>query len=187
MFLVIQHLILDGRTTDAINKIRELFPSLLNDRNLLLVLKVRQFIEMINGTESEISNTSVSCPPIISLENSTATKCSSPNNLSAYTESRSNSPSCPSPSTNKNCSYPTTTTRRSSSPITKTHASLRSRSNSPYTSGRTQIVNTTTTTILGTQEPQHSNGTINSSSHRSNANSPNESLQGRSIELILTK
>jgi Ran-binding protein 9/10 len=55
---VIQHLILDGRTTDAIDKTKELFPSLLNDKNLLFTLKVRQFIEMINGTESEMTHSS---------------------------------------------------------------------------------------------------------------------------------
>ena len=51
---MIQHLILEGRTSDAIEKTKELFPTLLNDKNLLFALKVRQFIEMINGTESEI-------------------------------------------------------------------------------------------------------------------------------------
>lgn len=51
---MIQHLILAGRTSDAIEKTKELFPTLLNDKNLLFALKVRQFIEMIKGTESEI-------------------------------------------------------------------------------------------------------------------------------------
>lgn len=61
--LVIQHLILEGRTTDAIEKTKELFPTLLNDRNLLFLLKVRQFIEMVNGTESEIIDKSKSTSP----------------------------------------------------------------------------------------------------------------------------
>lgn len=56
---MIQHLILEGHTTDAIEKTKELFPTLLNNKNLLFTLKVRQFIEMINGTESEISSSSV--------------------------------------------------------------------------------------------------------------------------------
>jgi len=55
---LIQQLILDGRTTDAIEKTKELFPSLLNDKNLLFALKVRQLIEMINGTESETKHSS---------------------------------------------------------------------------------------------------------------------------------
>jgi len=167
-FLVIQHLILNGRTTDAIEKTKELFPTLLNDKNLLFVLKVRQFIEMVNGTESEIHNTSISCPPSKSSQITTTTNCSSPNNLLANTKTRSNSPSCSSSTTNKNSSCPTT--GRSSSPITKANTSSRSRSNSPYTSGRTQ------TTISGAQ---HSNGTVNSSSRRSSANNTNELSQGK--------
>ena len=55
---MIQQLILDGRTTDAIEKTKELFPSLLNDKNLFFALKVRQLIEMINGTESETNHSS---------------------------------------------------------------------------------------------------------------------------------
>ena len=68
-FIVIQNLILQGRTTDAIEKTKELFPNLLNNSNLLFVLKVRQFIEMINGTESEISNISLSIQTINSSLN----------------------------------------------------------------------------------------------------------------------
>jgi hypothetical protein len=174
-FLVIQHLILDGRTTDAIDKTKELFPTLLNDKNLLFVLKVRQFIEMVNGTESEIRKTSISSPPpsTSSQTTTTTTNCPSPNNLLATNKNRSNSPSC---STTKNGSCPTTT-ERSSSPVTKTNTSSRSRSNSPYTSGRI--------TISGAQ--QHSNGTANSPSRRSSANTTNELPQGKFIQLFSNK
>ncbi len=164
-FLVIQHLILEGRTTDAIEKTKELFPTLLNDKNLLFVLKVRQFIEMVNGTESEIRNTSTLNLPSTSSQTTTTTTTT--NNLLANNKTRSNSPSCSSPSANK------TSAGRSSSPMTKTNTSSRSRSNSPYISGRTQ-----TTTTAGAQ---HSNGTVNSSSRRSSANNINEVSQGKFV------
>jgi hypothetical protein len=83
---------------------------LLNNKNLLFVLKVRQFIEMINGTESEISSPSISSHTT--------------NSLSLKHKNRSNSPS-----------YKKNSSPRSSSPITKPNTSSRSRSNSPYTSG----------------------------------------------------
>jgi hypothetical protein len=57
--------------------------------------------------------------------------------------------------------------------MTKTNTSSRSRSNSPYISGRTQ-----TTTTAGAQ---HSNGTVNSSSRRSSANNINEVSQGKFV------
>lgn len=144
---MIQHLILEGRTTDAIEKTQELFPTLLNDKNLLFVLKVRQFIEMVNGTESEIRSTSTSNQPSISSQSLTTT-----NNLLPSSKTRSNSPSC---------SSPNNPSARSSSPMTKTHTSSRSRSNSPYTSARS-----TTTT-------QHTNGTANSSSSRRSSTNNN--------------
>lgn len=159
MFLVIQHLILDGRTTDAIEKTKELFPTLLNDKNLLFVLKVRQFIEMVNGTESEIRSTSTSS------QMTTTT-----NNLLVNNKTRSDSPSSSS-LTNKNSSNPIT--GHSLSQVTKTNTSSRSRSNSPYTSGRTQ------TTLSGAQ---HSNGTVNSSSRRLSANNSNELSQDTNNE-----
>jgi hypothetical protein len=140
--LVIQHLILEGRTTDAIEKTKELFPTLLNNKNLLFVLKVRQFIEMINGTESEIPPSSKSSTLKLSNSSSSNKKSSS-----------------------------STTNKRSLSPITKSNTSSRSRSNSPYTSGRNQTMQ------------QHSNGTTNSSSRRSSVNN-NELSQGKFISTV---
>jgi hypothetical protein len=92
---LIQHLILEGHTTDAIEKTKELFPTLLNNKNLLFALKVRQFIEMINGTESEISSPSISSHTTNCLV--LKTKKSSPRSSSPITKphtssrSRSNS------------------------------------------------------------------------------------------------
>jgi hypothetical protein len=139
--LVIQHLILEGRTTDAIEKTKELFPTLLNNKNLLFILKVRQFIEMINGTESEISPSSKSSTLKLSNSSSSNKKSSS------------------------------TTNKRSLSPLNKSNTSSRSRSKSPYTSGRNQTMQ------------QNSNGTTNSSSRRSSVNN-NELPQGKFISTV---
>ncbi|XP_041760361.1 ran-binding protein 9 isoform X1 [Coregonus clupeaformis] len=51
----IQKLVLSGRMGEAIKNTQQLYPSLL-ERNpdLLFMLKVRQFIEMVNGTDSEV-------------------------------------------------------------------------------------------------------------------------------------
>uniref|UniRef100_H3CRD6 RAN binding protein 9 n=1 Tax=Tetraodon nigroviridis TaxID=99883 RepID=H3CRD6_TETNG len=51
----IQKLVLSGRMGEAIDTTQQLYPSLL-ERNpdLLFMLKVRQFIEMVNGTDSEV-------------------------------------------------------------------------------------------------------------------------------------
>ena len=143
--LVIQHLILDGRTTDAIEKTRELFPTLLNDTQLLFVLKVRQFIEMVNGTESEIRRKSLSLPSNASQPTTTT----HPNHHSNHSTTPKNAPSY------------ATSSERSSSPNTRTSRTSRSRSNSPYTAGRTsQHTN-------GTNNPST---TINATPRRSSTN-----------------
>ncbi|KAJ8272923.1 hypothetical protein GJAV_G00095020 [Gymnothorax javanicus] len=51
----IQKLVLSGRMGEAIEMTQQLYPNLL-ERNpdLLFMLKVRQFIEMVNGTDSEV-------------------------------------------------------------------------------------------------------------------------------------
>ncbi|MEE6464919.1 hypothetical protein FKM82_006404 [Ascaphus truei] len=51
----IQKLVLAGRMGEAIETTQQLYPSLLEkDPNLFFTLKVRQFIEMVNGTDSEV-------------------------------------------------------------------------------------------------------------------------------------
>lgn len=55
----IQKLVLAGHLGEAIETTQQLFPGLFEKKkNLLFMLKVRQFIEMINGTESEVRNLS---------------------------------------------------------------------------------------------------------------------------------
>ncbi|XP_050797548.1 ran-binding protein 9 isoform X4 [Gopherus flavomarginatus] len=51
----IQKLVLAGRMGEAIETTQQVYPSLLErNPNLLFALKVRQFIEMVNGTDSEV-------------------------------------------------------------------------------------------------------------------------------------
>lgn len=51
----IQKLVLAGRMGEAIETTQELYPGLLErNLNLLFMLKCRQFIEMVNGTDSEV-------------------------------------------------------------------------------------------------------------------------------------
>lgn len=55
----IQRLVLAGHLAEAIEMTQQLFPGLLEkNQNLLFMLKVRQFIEMVNGTESEVRSLS---------------------------------------------------------------------------------------------------------------------------------
>ncbi|CAF3007529.1 unnamed protein product [Rotaria socialis] len=134
---LIQNLILEGHTMDAIEKTKELFPTLLNNKNLLFVLKVRQFIEMINGTDSEISKPSTSSQTKIS------SLLNHKNQLNSLL-------------TNRNASSTMTTTTANdcpSIPLSKSNTSLRSRSNSPYKSESNQTTNS--------DVQQHSNATNN--------------------------
>ena len=51
----IQRLVLSGRMGEAIETTQSLYPTLLDSRpNLLFLLKVRQFIEMVGGFDSEV-------------------------------------------------------------------------------------------------------------------------------------
>ncbi|XP_061835104.1 ran-binding protein 9 [Nerophis lumbriciformis] len=51
----IQKLVLSGRMGEAIETTQQLYPNLLErSPDLLFMLKVRQFIEMVNGTDSEV-------------------------------------------------------------------------------------------------------------------------------------
>ncbi|XP_002739300.1 ran-binding protein 9 [Saccoglossus kowalevskii] len=53
----IQKLVLAGRMGEAIETTKKLYPGLLErNSNLLFMLKVRQFIEMVNGTDSEVKS-----------------------------------------------------------------------------------------------------------------------------------
>jgi hypothetical protein len=103
---------------------KELFPTLLNDKNLLFALKVRQLIEMINGTDSEIHSTSSS------TSSSTFNRFSTNHHRNHAT----------SPSTNHHSSL-STTIGHSTTSMVKSRLSSCSRSTSPYTSDVTSYHN----------------------------------------------
>uniref|UniRef100_A0A0P5NRF8 Ran-binding proteins 9/10 n=1 Tax=Daphnia magna TaxID=35525 RepID=A0A0P5NRF8_9CRUS len=59
----IQRLVLSGRMGEAIETTQTLYPTLLESRpNLLFLLKVRQFIEMVGGSDSEVRATTNRSP-----------------------------------------------------------------------------------------------------------------------------
>uniref|UniRef100_A0A6Q2XPC9 Ran-binding protein 10 n=1 Tax=Esox lucius TaxID=8010 RepID=A0A6Q2XPC9_ESOLU len=59
----IQKLVLAGRVGEAIEATQQLYPGLLeHNPNLLFMLKCRQFVEMVNGTDSEVRCFSVRSP-----------------------------------------------------------------------------------------------------------------------------
>ena len=64
MFILgIQKLVLAGRMGEAIETTQKLYPGLLErNANLLFMLKCRQFIEMVNGTDSEVRGAAMRSP-----------------------------------------------------------------------------------------------------------------------------
>ena len=56
IFVEILKLVSTGRMGEAIEMTNKLYPGLLeSNRNLLFKLKCRQFVEMVNGTDSEVT------------------------------------------------------------------------------------------------------------------------------------
>ena len=63
LFIGIQKLVLAGRLGEAISDTEKLYPGLLErNSNLLFMLKCRQFIEMLNGTDSEVRGAAIRSP-----------------------------------------------------------------------------------------------------------------------------
>ena len=63
LFPGISKLVLAGRMGEAIDTTHQLYPGLLErDSNLLFMLKCRQFIEMVNGTDSEVRGAALRSP-----------------------------------------------------------------------------------------------------------------------------
>ncbi|XP_053283309.1 ran-binding protein 10 isoform X3 [Pleuronectes platessa] len=59
----IQKLVLAGRVGEAIEATQQLYPNLLeHNPNLLFMLKCRQFVEMVNGTDSEVRCLTIRSP-----------------------------------------------------------------------------------------------------------------------------
>ncbi|KAL0820048.1 hypothetical protein ABMA28_006005 [Loxostege sticticalis] len=58
----VSKLVLAGRIGEAIELTRRLYPGLLErDQDLLFLLKCRQFVEMVNGSDSEVSGLAAGC------------------------------------------------------------------------------------------------------------------------------
>ncbi|CAH1779809.1 unnamed protein product [Owenia fusiformis] len=92
----IQKLVLAGRMGEAIDTTQHLYPGLLDhNANLLFLLKCRQFIEMVNGTDTEVRGPAIRSPQ---SRHSSGSSRSSPNmspvhhGISSQRSSRSNSP-----------------------------------------------------------------------------------------------
>lgn len=63
MFSGISKLVLAGRMGEAIETTQQLYPGLLErNANLLFMLKCRQFIEMVNGSDSEVRGAALRSP-----------------------------------------------------------------------------------------------------------------------------
>ncbi|KAF6038732.1 RANBP9 [Bugula neritina] len=93
----IQKLVLGGNIGEAISVTQELYPGLLESRpNLFFVLKCRQFVEMVNGTDTEIqSKKGKRC--ISSHSSAKSSPCVSPYSYkSSRNTSAANSPHRPS-------------------------------------------------------------------------------------------
>jgi Ran-binding protein 9/10 len=64
----VSRLVLAGRIGEAIEATRRLYPGLLErDPDLLFLLKCRQFVEMVNGSDSEVRPSLSSPPSLFSL------------------------------------------------------------------------------------------------------------------------
>lgn len=73
VFSGIQRAVLAGRMSEAIEVTQKLYPCLFDqNQNLLFLLKCRQFIEMVNGTDSEVR-------PSRSPKSQGSSPCMSPN------------------------------------------------------------------------------------------------------------
>ena len=63
IFAGIQKLVLAGRMGEAIETTQQLYPGLLErNTNLMFMLKCRQFIEMVNGSDSEVRGAALRSP-----------------------------------------------------------------------------------------------------------------------------
>ena len=95
--LGIQHLVLAGRMGEAIDATYDLYPGILETNpNLLFMLKCRQFIEMVNGTDSQVlsgGKTANSCSRSDSHQFSSTPAMSSPRSVAGTSPSNNSSSS----------------------------------------------------------------------------------------------
>ena len=85
----IQALVLDGRLGEAIKTTQQFYPDLLeNNLELLFVLRCRQFIEIVNGTEGESVPVDCSLPYVrqrLHVQSASLPGCTSDSSVTALT------------------------------------------------------------------------------------------------------
>uniref|UniRef100_A0A669BXR2 RAN binding protein 10 n=2 Tax=Oreochromis TaxID=8139 RepID=A0A669BXR2_ORENI len=186
----IQKLVLAGRVGEAIEATQQLYPGLLErNPNLLFMLKCRQFVEMVNGTDSEVRCLTIRSPK--SQDSYPGSPCLSPHHGASNTHLHTgDSPTCSNgvtpPNNSKSHSssgsikYPSASSSASSSSSSSPSSINYSESNSsdstksqPHSANSTQETSEPTkTTVMSSDsemeiEAEHyTNGVVEGSSAR---------------------
>ncbi|KAM9377319.1 ran-binding protein 10 isoform 1-T1 [Pholidichthys leucotaenia] len=174
----IQKLVLAGRVGEAIEATQQLYPSLLErNPNLLFMLKCRQFVEMVNGTDSEVRCLTIRSPK--SQDSYPGSPSLSPHHGAATTHLHtggSNSPTCSNgvtltnKSKNHSGKYPSASSSASSSTSSSPSSINYSESNSsdstksqPHSTNSTQE---TSDSEMEIETEHYTNGVVEGSSAR---------------------
>ncbi|XP_030587193.1 ran-binding protein 10 isoform X1 [Archocentrus centrarchus] len=178
----IQKLVLAGRVGEAIEATQQLYPSLLErNPNLLFMLKCRQFVEMVNGTDSEVRCLTIRSPK--SQDSYPGSPCLSPHHGASNTHLHtggSDSPTCSNGVTPPNKSkshsssgsvkYPSASSSASSSTSSSPSSINYSESNSsdstksqPHSANSTQE---TSDSEMEIEAEHYTNGVVEGSSAR---------------------
>lgn len=145
----IQKLVLRGRMGEAIEKTQSLYPGLLEQNpNLLFMLKCRQFVEMVNGTDSEVR-------PSKSPRSQSSSPSMSPNYSAYFHRPASNISSCSSPVVSS------TSPSRSHSPHSVSQFITPKTSNMPVTIENNNLNNNVTVTLSSIEEMNAANRVMN--------------------------
>ncbi|KAF7272654.1 hypothetical protein GWI33_014593 [Rhynchophorus ferrugineus] len=90
----IQKLVLSGRMGEAIEKTSKLYPGLLeNNQNLLFMLKCRQFVEMVNGSDIEVCHRKCGTSSLTTPRSGSPVQTSVIQSTKAFCSNKSNSKS----------------------------------------------------------------------------------------------
>ncbi|XP_004564667.1 ran-binding protein 10 [Maylandia zebra] len=178
----IQKLVLAGRVGEAIEATQQLYPGLLErNPNLLFMLKCRQFVEMVNGTDSEVRCLTIRSPK--SQDSYPGSPCLSPHHGASNTHLHtggSDSPTCSNGVTPPNKSkshsssgsikYPSASSSASSSSSSSPSSINYSESNSsdstksqPHSANSTQE---TSDSEMEIEAEHYTNGVVEGSSAR---------------------
>lgn len=157
----IQKLVLSGRMGEAIETTQSLYPGLLEQNpNLLFMLKCRQFVEMVNGTDSEVR-------PTKSPRSQSNSPSMSPNYSAYFHRPASNISSCSSPIVSSN------SPSRSHSPHSASQFITPKSSNMPVTIENNNVNNNVTVTLSSIEEMNAANRVMNGEMLNGNSESTN--------------